>query len=100
MKNTIKIVALALVLVMMVATLASCSGIPNGKYVSEDGDTVLEVKGDEIIMSDSEGTMSLTYTYEIKDDKIALSIAGATVEQSFERDGKTIIIAGEKYTKK
>ena len=103
MKNAIKILALSLVLVMVVATLVSC-GIPNGKYVLEDSDGAiyLEIKGKEITrtVAYDDRSMSTTFTYEIDGDKIILTNSdGDTQEFDYERDGKTITIGELKYTK-
>ncbi len=117
MKKAIKLAALFLILALAVTAFVACnkndddddkkSDSLDGKYVLEgstdDSSVYLEVKGDEITMTANVygASYSETYTYEIKDDKIYLTDAdGETSEgASFERDGKTLIIDGEKYTK-
>lgn len=98
MKKTVKILALALVLVMMVGVFASC-GKPSGKYVN--GAFYFEFDGDNVKASIA--GLSIEGTYEIKDDKIYLTyeIAGVSITKDFSyaKDGDTITIAGVEYTK-
>lgn len=108
MNKAIKVVALSLVLVILVATLASCGG-PSGKYVMTVGSikteaVYFEFKGSKVnvhlVALDIEGGK-----FKIKDDKISITYSDdkgndATVEYSYEKvDGSTIKIAGVTYTK-
>ena len=99
MKKTVRILALALVLVMMTAALVSC-GKPNGKYVN--GPLFFDFDGKEVTFSVA--GLSATGTYEIKDGKIYLTyelpvVGEKTVNYSYEKDGNTLIIGGVEYTK-
>ena len=113
MKNVVKIVALALVLVMAVGILASCGGL-SGKYEGALGNT-FEFKGSKVTVSNKyvDG-VELTGTYKIEDDKITFDfvdekdvenkdlksfLGGLKGSQSFEKDGDTIKIGFLKYTK-
>lgn len=98
MKKTVRVLALALVLVMMVATFASC-GKPSGKYVN--GAFYFEFSGKDVKASIA--GLSIDGTYEIKDGKIYLTydIAGVSMTKdfSYEKNGDTITIGGVEYTK-
>lgn len=98
MKKTVRVLALALVLVMMVATFASC-GKPSGKYVN--GAFYFEFDGDEVKASIA--GLSIDGTYEIKDGKIYLTYdvfgASVTKDYTYEKDGDTLTIGGVEYTK-
>ena len=58
-------------------TLASCGGgIPNGEYIAEDEEGVInKIDGNKWIMTGEIGAMKLkiTYTYELKDDEITMT---------------------------
>ena len=122
MKNVIKIVALALVLVMTMGVLASCGGMKlSGKYESTTG-VVMEFSGDKVKASFNVNMVITTITvgpvegtYKIDGDKITLDFVDESQvkdndtakdllsklegELSFEKDGDTIKIGGVSYTK-
>lgn len=107
MKKALRLIALCLVLVMAVATLASCGG-PSGKYSRTDKVLLADVEsywdfdGDEVTFSLA-GGISATGTYEIKDDKISVTYAvggvSTTVDYSYKLDGDTLTINNIEYTK-
>ncbi|MBE6694394.1 MAG: hypothetical protein E7589_06500 [Ruminococcaceae bacterium] len=124
MKNVIKIVALALVLVMTMGVLASCGKKLSGKYeatIAGTG-TVLEFDGDKVYASFKVNLVITTATfgpvegtYKIEDDKITLDfvdeskvedndtakerLAALQGEFDFEEGEDTIKIGGVTYTK-
>ena len=115
MKKALKLVALSLVLVMMVATLASCGG-PSGKYealVAGTGVT-MNFDGDEVTIAYlvvGQQIVSYDMTYEIEDDKITFSVPDDSVVTnevikalistplSYEEVDNGIKIAGATYVK-
>lgn len=125
MKNVIKIVALALVLVMTMGVLASCGGTKlSGKYEATSNGTgiVMEFSGDKVKVSFDVNLVVTTVTvgpvegtYKIDGDKITLDFVDESQvkdndtakdllgklegELSFEKDGDTIKIGGVSYTK-
>ena len=81
MKKALRITALCLVLIMAVATLASCGG-PSGKYSRKDTVAGIEVEsyyefdGDKVSFSVA-GVEVSDATYEISDGKIKLTCSPA-----------------------
>ena len=106
MKKTVRILAVAMVAVMLCLSLVSCFGNKlSGTYEAEEmGVTVsYTFKGDKVTMKAM--GMEIEGTYEIKDDEITIKyeIAGEAVEETedFEKkDSKTIVIGGVELTKK
>ncbi len=105
-KNILRVTALAVLLVMAVAVLASCGSKLSGTYVRDDSDAVsLTFKDDKV---SAEGkilgvSLKVEGTYKIEKDKITISFGDDKFklggEKSFAKDGKTITIDGVKYTK-
>lgn len=100
MKKALRLTALCLVLVMMVATLASCGG-PSGKYTASSflgGKVTLNFDGDNVtitIIDPVFGTevFNKTTTYTIEDDKISFDFADE--EETDSLIAKSIIAAFE-----
>ena len=113
----------AVALILMVATfvfiLASCGGDSlSGEYVfTKDGvETTLKFDGDKVTTSvkvvdeavkeelgeEAVALMEISVngTFEIKDDKITITIDGKAEESTYKKDGDKITIAGDEYTKK
>ena len=119
MKNTIKIIALALVLVMSVLTLAACAKTLSGKYQATvlGNGTVLTFNGNKVTIAITvvgKEIGSIEANYEIKDDKISFSFpelddsADSAVQAfaealkepvAFEQGDDYIKIGGTKYNK-
>lgn len=80
MKKTVKIVALALVLVMALACLASCGKTIKGEYEATLAGTIgfnLKFDGKNVAITAKVGGFSsdpINATYEIEDDKITFTI--------------------------
>lgn len=101
MKTMLKIMAVALVAVMMCTVLASCANTLNGKYtgtmkvVLVDVKYTYEFKGNNVTVTTETpvfGTTivySQTGTYEIKDDQITF-----TWSEGEEKDGATVVETG------
>ena len=105
MKKTVRILAVAMVAVMLCLVLASCGNKLSGTYEAEEmGVTVsYTFDGDKVTMKAM--GVEIEGTYEIKDDEITIKyeIAGEEVEETedFEKkDSKTIVIGGVELTKK
>ncbi len=81
MKTATRIIALALVLIMSVAMLASCGNTLSGKYAKEESGTKMtfDFNGDKCTISISVTALnlstSLDATYKIEDDKIAFTFS-------------------------
>ncbi|MBQ9736737.1 MAG: hypothetical protein IJV96_08140 [Clostridia bacterium] len=72
MKKTVKIVALALVLVMALGLLASCGGVERGEYVSEKGYTY-EFSGNRYTYTMDKVVLKGTYTIkDVDGDKMII----------------------------
>ena len=116
MKKTVRILALVMALMMVTLAFAACGTKLNGKYESEEvmgGKVVLEFDGEDVtytIIIASKEVASLEATYEIEDDQITFKFAEDEDNKTlleevvdkpvdFEKDGDTIKIAGEKFTK-
>lgn len=119
MKNTIKLIALALVLVMSVLTLAACAKTLSGKYQATvfGNGTVLTFNGNKVtiaITAFGKELGAVEANYEIKDDKISFSFpelddsADAAVQAfadalkepvAFEEGDDYIKIGSTKYNK-
>lgn len=118
MKNTLKIIALALVLVMSVMTLAACAKTLSGKYQATvfGNGTVLTFDGNKVTIAITvlgQELGAIEAGYEIKDDKISFNFtdtesADAAVKAfvealeepvAFEEGEDYIKIAGTKYNK-
>ena len=107
MKKALRITALCLVLIMAVATLASCGG-PSGKYSRKDTvagievETYYEFDGDKVSFSVG-GVEVSDATYEINDGKIKITYKLGPIsynpEYDYELNGKTLTIEGVEYTK-
>ena len=104
MKKTVRILAVAMVAVMLCLVLASCGNKLSGTYSAEQMGIKVSYtfKGDKVTMK-AMGT-EIEGTYEIKDDEITIKyeIAGEEVEETedFEKkDSKTIVINGVELTK-
>ena len=101
MKTMIKVIAVALLAVMMCTVLASCANTLNGKYtgtmkvVLVDVKYTYEFKGNNVTVTTETpvfGTTivySQTGTYEIKDDQITF-----TWSEDEEKDGATVVETG------
>ena len=103
MKTFTKIISVALVSVMLLMVLVSCSNKLSGTYESNSGAISLIFDGEEVTYkAGSTISIELKGTYEIKDDKITLKIDGSPIngEFDFKKDGKTITIGSIEYTKK
>ncbi len=110
MKKTIRILALALVLVMSLSLLASCGSRLSGTYKDALGLTEWEFKGSKLTISVF--GQEIEAKYKIKGDEITITYSDDAIEAlgideddltktcSFEKDGDTIIIDGEKLQKK
>ena len=118
-KSTIKVLALALVAVMVCVSFIACSKTLSGEYVNEesvmgvgstkttyvfDGKKVTLTVSAEAIGMDL-GGVSLEGTYKIKGDEITFTFEGEGAAEyskavSFEKTDNGIKIAGVEYTKK
>lgn len=85
MKKTVKIVALALALVMVLGMLVSCGGIERGEYVSESGSTY-EISGNRYTYTMGKVTFKGTYTIKEMDGDKRIVL---TIKERFV-DGKEI----------
>ena len=73
---------------------------PSGKYVAEkDSKAVVEFDGDKIIVT-YDGEEEVNGTFKIDGDKIIITEDGEDETLSYAKDGDTVTIEGEKYTKK
>jgi hypothetical protein len=107
MKKTLRLIALSLVLVMMVATLASCGG-PSGKYSRTDKILLADVESYWDFIDDDQVKFSVsgitaTGTYEIEGDqiKVTYTVGGiqGTLTHSYKLDGDVLTINNIEYTK-
>lgn len=118
MKNTIRVVALALVMVIALGVLASCGNTLSGEYSAEflGTGTTFEFKGKDVKLKVIVATIevaSVDGTYSIKDDKITFDfideekvdndkakdiLAQLNGTFDFEKGDGYIKIAGTKYT--
>ncbi len=105
-KSIVKILALALVAVMMCAILVSCGG-PSGKYEAESWGSgiTLDFSGKNVditIKVIGFSSEPIKGTYEIKDDKITISLVDDDAEDSLDKAVKTVIekILGEQSYEK
>ena len=101
-KNSTKIAALIVCIVMMLAVLTSCSAKLSGTYVHHGIiDETITFSGDHVTMSAF--GLDINGTYEIKGDTITVSFSVLGMEQSvswsFERNGNSIYIDGAEYVK-
>ena len=85
MKKTVKIVALALVCVMVLGMLVSCGGIDRGEYVSEKGATY-EFSGNRYTYTMDKVVFKGTYTIKEMDGDKRIVL---TIKERFV-DGKEI----------
>lgn len=105
MKKTVRILAVALVLLSLAALLVSCK--PSGKYVRVNNeDQYYEFDGDKVTVGGSLlGIIggSITGTYEIDGDtiKITYTSGDTTITNAYpyEKSGNTIKIDGIEYRK-
>lgn len=82
-KTLVRVLALALVAVTLVCTLASCGGVKSGKYYAGDMEitktyTVYEFKGNKFTFASYIGgnkldSASLEGTYKVKDGEITFT---------------------------
>ena len=99
-KYIVRIVAVAVLVVMLACCLTSCNSL-NGTYVCQDGEMYTTYKfsafSDKLVVS----YISIPFegTYEIKGDKILITIFGESQEYSYSKDGSTIYIDGIAYVK-
>ena len=118
MKKTVRLIALAMVAVMLCLALAACGKTISGKYSAEALGTgaTYDFKGSKVTVTyKALGTevYSVECKYEIKDDKITFDIADestvtnalakqviAALEQpqAFSEGENTITIGGATYT--
>ena len=101
MKKTVKILAVALVILSLAALLVACK--PSGKYVSVDDESfTLEFVKDKIYFTyeGEEGTVTKEGTFAIDGNRITITVGDSVQTTSYVRDGDTITIGGEKFTKK
>ena len=119
MTKSIKIIAIAVVAVMLCLTLASCAQTLNGKYVNEDLNTTYEFKGNKVKITAPKASLSgllngekVVYegTYEIDGDTITITLVddngeeldnlySGTFDFSEDEDGD-IVIGRIEYEKK
>ncbi len=96
-----KVIALALVCLMMMTMVSACG---KGKLIGkwENGDTVMTLNKDGT-GSISEGSMSIEFEWEAEKDEftIKMELMGEKVEETsdYEIKGKTLIIDDEEWTK-
>ena len=99
MRKSIRVLAVAMALLMVMAVLSSCGTKLSGTY--EGFLTTLTFDGDKVVAS--AGPISIEGTYKIDGDKITLTFGNDTLklggEHTFEQDGDTIKIGGISYTK-
>ncbi len=99
MKKSVRVLAVAMALLMVMVVLASCGTKLSGTYKGTL--TSLTFDGDKV--KASAGPISIEGTYKIDGDKITLTFGNDTLklggEHTFEKDGDTIKIDGIKYTK-
>ena len=80
MKRSIRFIAIAMVLLMLCLSLASCGKTLSGKYTSDKGlfgETTYEFSGSKVEISYKSllGTVTtVNGTYEIDDDKITITL--------------------------
>lgn len=101
MKKSVRVLAVAMALLMVMVVLASCGTKLSGTYKGTL--TTLTFDGDKVTASDLTGIVKIEGTYKIDGDKITLTFGNDTLklggEHTFEKDGDTIKIDGIKYTK-
>lgn len=107
-KNILRVTALAIILVMAVAMLASCGTKLSGTYKCDDTsvlDVTLTFDGDNVTAKGKISIVSaeVSGTYKIDGDKITFNFGDDKFnlggEHSFAKDGKTITIDKVNYTK-
>ena len=108
MKNIVRIAAVALVIVMLAATLASCGGLSGTYETGLLGQTVAyEFKGSKVTIEVTVLGKVETFEgkYSIKDDKITFTFEDADAEEysgteTFEElDNGNVKIGGLEYKK-
>lgn len=102
-KNILKIVALVAIIATVVCCFTACTSKISGKYVAEDfAEQSFTFKEDNIVAMSAFG-LSVEGEYVIEDDEITITYSLGPLSydwtKSFEKDGKTIIIDGRKFTK-
>lgn len=96
-----KLVALALVCLMMVTMLAGCKAKLVGEWENEEG--VVMTLNKDGTGSISEGGMSIEFEWEVEKDEITIKmeVLGQESEESMEYEvkGKTLTLDDEEWTK-
>lgn len=101
MKNFVKIIALALVLVLSVSVLAACGGSIKGKWeYTEEGMTMVYDFGDDeysVYLKDDPDFVLVSGKYEVKGNKLIIEEDGEKFEGEFKISGDklTLINDGE-----
>jgi len=96
MKRTIAITMAAMLLIVLL--LSACGGL-SGTYNDESGLVSMTFKGNKVTMTAFGMTVG-EGTYKVSGNKITVKIAGEETTSSFKKDGKNLIIDGEKWIKK
>ena len=90
MTKSIKIIAIAVVAVMLCLSLASCAQTLNGTYVNEDLNTTYEFSGNKVKITAPEASLGGLFngekviyegTYEIDDDTITITLVNEDGEE-------------------
>lgn len=97
-RSLIRGVALCTALIMLVCCLSACNRI-SGTYSCENENYkyTFSLFSDKLIWNVM--GIPVNGTYEINGDKITFTIAGDIQEHSYSKEGSTIYIDGEAYTK-
>lgn len=117
MKKTIRIIALALVAVIVCVAFAACAKTISGEYMAELGDTALagtkttyKFSGNKVTITNVSGALGFEKTttfegkYEINDDKITFTFEDDDASSynqtvSFEETENGIKLGGIEYKK-
>ena len=119
MTKSIKIIAIAVVAVMLCLSLASCAGTLNGKYENEDINTTYEFSGNKVKITAPEASLGGLFngkkvvyegTYKIDGDTITITLVdeeGNEIENVYsgtfdfaENEDGDITIGRTEYEKK
>ena len=80
-------------IIILACCLTSCNSL-SGTYVCQEGDTTYKFSAFSDKLVASYMSISFKGTYEIKGDKILITIFGVSQEHTYSKDGNTIYIDG------
>ena len=97
-KYIIRIIAVSVMVIILACCLTSCNSL-SGTYVCQEGDMYTTYKFSAFKLVVSYISIPFEGTYEIKGDKILITIFGESQEHTYSKDGNTIYIDGVAYVK-